>query len=143
VKMKRQEAHVLVAAIRVQVHRLGRSPTPAELAELLELSETEVRLQLNFLQDLGAVDLVESAFASHAEVRDYLRVEELSEADGPALSEDLKDFDRRRQEEADRMAHLFDSGETERQRQDKLDRMEDELAEFRRQKPANPFGDDE
>jgi hypothetical protein len=37
---------------------------------------------------------------------------------------------------------LFDSGESEQERQDKLGRMDEELKEFRRQKPANPFGDD-
>ena len=71
-----------------------------------------------------------------------LQVETLGESAGPALSEDLKDFDRRKQEESERMAQLFDSGESEQQRQDKLGRMDEELKEFRRQKPPNPFGDD-
>ncbi len=140
--MTRHEAHLLLAAIRVQSHLKERSPTPAEVADLLDLSESTVRLQLVFLQDLGAVDLVESAFATHAEIGDYLQVESLGESAGPALSEDLKDFDRRKQEESERMAHLFDSGESEQERQDKLSRMDEELKEFRRQKPANPFGDD-
>ncbi len=140
--MTRHEAHLLLAAIRVQSHLKERSPTPAEVADLLDLSESTVRLQLVFLQDLGAVDLVESAFATHAEIGDHLQVENLGESAGPALSEDLKDFDRRKQEESERMAHLFDSGESEQERQDKLSRMDEELKEFRRQKPANPFGDD-
>lgn len=141
-KLMRQDAHLLLAAIRVQAHLLERSPTPAELAELLDRSETEIRLQLVFLQELGAVDLVESAFATHAEIRDHLLVEDLTATEGPALSEDLKDFDRRKQEEAERMAHLFDSGEHERQHQEKLGKMDDELKDFRRRKPVNPFGDD-
>ncbi len=142
-KMTRQEAQVLTAAIRVQAHLLERSPTPAEVADLLRLSETAVRLQLNFLADLGAVILVDSAFATHVEVKDHLAVETLAEAEGPALSEDLREFDRRKQAEADRMAQLFDSGETAREQQEKLDRMGDELRKFKRQKPANPFGDDD
>jgi hypothetical protein len=142
VNMTRHEAHLLLAAIRVQSHLKERSPTPAEVAELLDLSESAVRLQLVFLQDLGAVDLVDSAFATHAEIGDHLQVETLGESAGPALSEDLKAFDRRKQEESERMAHLFDSGESEQERQDKLGRMDEELKEFRRQKPANPFGDD-
>ncbi len=141
--MTRQEAHVLVSAIRVQAHLLERSPTPAELADLLQISETAVRLQLVFLQDIGAVDVVESAFATHAEVGDHLKVEELSEAAGPALKDDLRDFDRRKQEESERMARLFDSGETEQQKKDKLKRMDDELRDFRRQKPTNPFGEED
>ena len=140
--MTRHEAHLLLAAIRVQSHLKERSPTPEEVADLLDLSESSVRLQLVFLQDLGAVDLVDSAFATHAEIRDHLQVENLGESAGPALSEDLKEFDRRKQEESERMAHLFDSGESEQERQDKLGRMDEELKEFRRQKPPNPFGND-
>ena len=140
--MTRHEAQLLLAAIRVQSHLKERSPTPAEVAELLDMSESAIRLQLVFLQDLGAVDLVDSAFATHAEIRDEHQVEGLEETAGPALSEDLKDFDRRKQEESERMAQLFDSGESEQQRQDKLGKMDEELKEFRRQKPANPFGDD-
>ena len=141
-KLTRHDAHILLAAVRVQAHLLDRSPTPAEVADLLDRSETEIRLQLVFLQDLGAVDLVESAFASHVEIRDHLLVDELTATAGPALSQDLKDFDRRKQEEAERMAHLFDSGEHERQQQEKLGKMDEELQDFRRRKPANPFGDD-
>ncbi len=136
------EAQLLLAAIRVQAHLLERSPTPAEVAELLDMSESSIRLQLVFLKDLGAVDLVESAFATHAEIRDANLLASLSEAEGPALSEDLKDFDRRKQEESERMAQLFDSGESEQQHQEKLGKMDAELKEFRRQKPANPFGED-
>lgn len=140
--MTRQEAQLLLAAIRVQTHRTGRAPTPAEVADLLDRSETEVRLQLVFLEDLGAAELVDAAFETHVDVRDHLKVEHLPESAGPALSEDLKDFDRRKQEEADRMARLFDSGEHEQQRQDKLGRMSEELRDFKRRKPSNPFGDD-
>jgi hypothetical protein len=142
VNMTRHEAHLLLAAIRVQSHLKERSPTPAEVAELLDVSESAVRLQLVFLQDLGAVVLIESAFATHAEIRDQQQIETLTESAGPALSEDLKEFDRRKQEESERMAHLFDSGESEQQRQEKLGRMDEELKEFRRQKPVNPFGED-
>ena len=140
--MTRQEAHLMLAAIRVQAHLKERSPTPAEVADLLDISQTEARLKLVFLQELGVVDLVDSAFESHVEIGDHLRVEELSSDSGPALSEDLKDFDRRQREEADRMAHLFDSGDHEKLRQDKLNRMDEELAEFRGKKPTNPFGDE-
>ncbi len=140
--MTRQEAHLLLAAIRVQAHRKERSPTPAELAELLDMSETQVRLQLVFLQELGAADIVDSAFESHAEILDHALVESLPAESGPALSEDLKDFDRRKQEEAERMANLFESGEHERQQQDKLGQMDEQLKNFQKQKPVNPFGDD-
>ena len=138
----RDEGHLLVAGIRVLTHTGERPPTPEQLADLLELPDSSVRLQLAQLADLGAVALVRSAFATHAEVRDHLRLEELPAEAGPAIAEDLEAFDRRKQEEKSRMAHLFDSGEAERQQQDKLKRMDRDLDSFRKKKPANPFGDD-
>lgn len=142
IKLTRNEAQLLLAAIRVLVHRQERSPTPEEVAELLQMSASPVRMQLAALQDLGAIALVTSAFETHAEIRDPATISELPEEAGPAISEDIKDFDRRKQEEAEKMAHLFDSGEHEKQKQEQLRRMDADLRAFKRKKPDNPFGDD-
>jgi len=141
-KPNRDEGHLLVAAIRVLGHREGRAPTPEELAELLDLPGAAVRLQLAALQDLGAVVLVESAFAVHAEVRDHTRLEELAPPEESDISADLADFDRRKQEEAERMAHLFDEKDHERRRAERHDAMDRDLKDFRKRKPHNPFEDD-
>ncbi len=141
-EMTRNEAHLLVAAIRVLEHTRDQPPEPAEVAELLDLDESSTRLRINWLHDRGIVRVVESAFNTHVEVKDYRLIEELNEASGPAISEDLAAFDRRKEEEARRMADLFDSGEHERQRQEKLRRMDEELGGFRKgRKPPNPFAD--
>jgi DNA-directed RNA polymerase sigma subunit (sigma70/sigma32) len=140
--MTRSEAHLLLAGIRVLDHLSTRPPTPAEIAELLQMSESEIRLQLSLLHDLGAVLLVDSAYETHAEIKDPSCVETLAEKDGPAISEDLAAFDRMKEEEAEKMANLFDSGEHEVRRQKKISDMDEELKGFRRNRPPNPFGDD-
>jgi hypothetical protein len=140
--LTRGEAHLLLAAIRVLTHKLERSPTPEQVADLLDRAESAVRLQLTQLADLGAVALLTSAFETHAEVRDHLAVEELPEQGGPAIAEDLEAFDRRKREERTKMADLFDSGEHEERQQDKLRKMGEDLDSFRRRKTPNPFGDD-
>jgi len=132
----------MVAAIRVLDHREQRPPTPLEIADLLERSESAVRLDLNTLADLGIVLLVESAYENHAEVKNYLLVEELDLEAGPQISDDLAAFDREKEEEAERMANLFESGEHEKIRQDRHDRMDQELDDFKNRKPINPFGED-
>lgn len=142
IKMNRREAHLLLAAIRVLDHRNQRPPTPAEIAELLEFSESQVRLQMAILHDMGAAALVDSAYETHAEIRNHLLVDNLEDGEGPAISEDLAAFDRMKEEEAEKMAHLFDSGEHEQKRKKKLDDMDAQLKDYRRQKPVNPFGDD-
>ena len=142
IQMTRNEAQLLLAGIRVLGHLNGRSPTPEELADLLQQSASSVRLQLAFLDERGMVALVKSAFETHAEILDHLAVEELPEEGGPAISEDLREFDRRKSEETERMSKLFDSGEHQKQQQQKLDRMGEDLKDFKKKKPANPFGDD-
>ncbi len=141
IRVPRAEAHLMLAGVRVLAHRLGRGPTPEELAELLTSSESQVRLQAAALQELGAMALVSSAFETHLEIRDHLAVEQLEEASGPAIGDDLRAFDERKRDEAEKMAHLFDTGEHEKQRQDQLRRMDEDLQEFKRRKPRNPFGD--
>lgn len=142
ITMTRREAHLLLAGIRVLSHLKGRAPTPNELADLLEVSDSAVRLQLALLEDLGIAALVKSAFETHAEIRDHLAVENLPVEDGPEISEDLKAFDLRKEEEAEKMSRLFDSGEHEDDQKKKLERMGEELEDFRNRKPINPFGED-
>jgi hypothetical protein len=142
IDLNRGEAHLLLAGIRVLSHLEGRPPTPEELAELLQLPDSSVRLQLAFLEDRGAVALVKSAFETHCEIRDHFQVEELPTESGPEISRDLEDFDRRKKEEAERMANLFDSGEHQDQQRRKLDKMGRDLESFRKKKPRNPFGDE-
>jgi hypothetical protein len=139
--LTKAEAHLVVAGVRVLEHRESRSPNPEQLAELLGESPSAIRLQLAWLNERGVVALVESAYDTHVEIRDYLQIEDYTEAEGPDITEDLADFDRRKQEEAEKMAHLFDSGEHEQKQRDKLEKMGEDLNDFRRRKPKNPFGD--
>jgi len=138
----RQDAHLLLAAIRVLSHLNQRSPRPEEVAALLELPEATVRMRAVILQELGAMVLVESAYEIQLEIREYLKIEELEEARSEALAEDLAAFDRKKQDEAEKMARLFDDGTFEQERKDKLTAMDEELKSMPR-KPRNPFGDED
>ncbi len=137
--LSRHDAHLILAAIRILAHREGRPPRPADVAELLDWPEAVVRLHAVALQDLGAAILVESAFDTHLEIGDHLKVEELAAETATEMSADLAAFDRKKAEEADRMAHLFDDGEFERRRREKLDRMGADLDSFKGRKIRDPF----
>jgi hypothetical protein len=141
----RKQGHLVVAAVRVLSHQLERSPRPEEMADLLHLPAALLRVHLAELQELGIVALVESAFDTHVEVLDHLRLEELPpDRDAADLEADLADFDRRKLEEAERMDRLFSEGERERRQQQKLRKMEEELRGFhQRKKPRSPFDDDQ
>lgn len=142
-EITQQEAHLVVAAIRILSHGNEQPPRPAEIAEMLGLPEAVLRMRVASLAELGIVTQVESAFEDHVEIRDHLKIEELAAVDdSPELTEDLAAFDRRKQEEAEKMQRLFSDGEHERKRSEKLDKMDEDLKDFRNRKPPNPFGDD-
>ena len=137
------EGHLIVAAIRVLAHRLERSPRPEEVADLIELAPAALRVKLVALAESGIVAVVESAFDTHVEIRDYHLLEDLPavETDGD-LSEDLADFDRRKREESERMDRLFGDREHEKRQAERMQKMDQELRDYRKKKPPNPFGDD-
>lgn len=141
-KLTRNEAQVILAGIRVLSHLREFPPTPDELADLLEKPPTLIQIQLMSLKDMGAVAMVQSAYQTHVEIRDYLKVEELDEEAGPEITEELRAFDERKKAEAEKMAHLFDSGDGEKKREEKHQKMDEELRDFKKKKPINPFGDD-
>ena len=84
--------------------------------------------------------LVDSAFETHLEIRDHRRVDDLGEERQEGLADDLADFDRRKQAEAEKMARLFADGTFQDERRRKLDQMDEDLRAMPR-KPKNPFGD--
>ncbi len=122
-------------------HLNGCSPSPEKLAEFLNLPDGSLRLKSVLLVEMGAIVQVESAFEIHLEVGDVSTVDDLTEETGPSISEDLNAFDKRKEEEAQRMAHLFDSGEHAQQKKRKLNQMDEELLEYKKKKPINPFGE--
>ena len=132
----------MVAAIRVLENQNEKLPLPGEISNLLGISESSIRLQLNKLSNLGIVVLVDSAFETHVEIKNYLDIEKLSDEAGPAIAEDLAAFDLKKEEEARRMANLFESGDHEKKRKDRMDNMDKELKEFKGRKVINPFGED-
>ena len=140
-QLNQQEAHLIVAAIRILSHRDGSAPRPDDIAEILGLPPSMLRIQLAALQDLGIVAQVESAFDTHVEIRDHRLVEELPTAERSAdLSEDLADFDRRKQEESEKMAQLFSEGDHRRKQAERFDKMEAELRDFRKHKKPKQGG---
>ena len=141
-ELSRAEGRLIVAAVRVLAHLKQRSPEPQEIADLLELPAATVRLQIATLAELGGVAVVESAFATHVEIRDDQVLEQLPDDVTSEFADELADFDRRKQEETERMANLFTDGEHERRRAEKLGKMDAELRDYRKRKPKNPFADD-
>lgn len=143
-RVTREDGHLVVAAIRVLAHREERPPRPEEVAVLLGLAPEVLRARMAILAEAGVLAMIESAFDTHLEIRDHLRLEELEAgAQSRALDEDLADFARRQQEQAAKMSRLFDEGDHERRQAERVRKMEEELRDFRQRKPRNPFAADD
>jgi hypothetical protein len=142
-EVTQQEAHLVVAAIRVLRHLHERAPRPEEVAEFLKVPPAILRMQLAALTEADIVQTVTSAFDNQVEVKDHLAIEKLEVASREGdLTDDLADFDRRKQEEAAKMERLFAEGEHRKKQADRLGKMDKELQDFSKKKPRNPFGDD-
>jgi len=138
----RERARLLLAAIRVLAFREEAPPAPEAVAELLAQPPEMVRLEVTRLGELGILRLVRSAYATHLEVADEEGIAGLPEREsGPALDDALADFQRRKQQEAERMHQLFQDGEHERRKRGKLQEMDEGLQSYRKRKPRNPFED--
>lgn len=139
----REEGHLIVAAIRVLSHREGAPPGFDETAELLRMQPEALRLKVAELEEAGVVVRVQSAWDVHLEVGDHLGLEELDpEEKTAAMDEQLAEFDRRKQQEADRMSRLFADGEHEKRRREKMQEMDKGLFDYRKKKPEDPFGEE-
>jgi len=127
----------------VLAHREERPPRPEEVAALLGMAPEVLRLRMVALAEAGVLAVVESAFDTHLEVRDHLLLEGLEgDEQSRALDEDLADFDRRQQEQAEKMSRLFAEGDHERRQAERLRRMDDDLRDFQQRKPRNPFSEE-
>ncbi len=72
-----EEAHIVLAAIRLFHHREHRPPRIKELAEFSQLSLESVHHICNRLERLGAVEMVRSAFDEGVFLKDPLKAEVL------------------------------------------------------------------
>jgi hypothetical protein len=137
VRISREDGHAHVAAVRVLQYRLGRPPTPQEIADVLG-SKLELTLhRLRALRELDIVVLVESPFEIHVSVGNHLPLDDLPEdVSESGLAEAVEDFKKRQTEKADAMVRLFEeTDEAAERRKANADRAED-LKKFQPKKPA-------
>jgi hypothetical protein len=137
VRISREDGHAHVAAVRVLQYRLGRPPTPQEIADILG-SKLELTLhRLRALKELDIVVLVENPFEIHVSVGNHLALDDLPEdVSESGLAEAVEDFKKRQAEKADAMVRLFEeTDEAAERRQANADRA-DELKNFQPKKPT-------
>jgi DNA-binding Lrp family transcriptional regulator len=127
-----EEGHLLVAAVRVLMHREGRSPTPDEAAALLGLSPEKVHILVHELRKRGVLKALEGPFDLRLDVGDVAPLEELPKGQtGPAIASELEQFHSEQAEKKKEMERMFRGGEADKRRQDRVAKLEAEFNKFK------------
>jgi DNA-binding transcriptional regulator GbsR (MarR family) len=137
----RGQAHLIVAAVRVLVHKTGRPPAIEEVAELVGWSKELVGHLVRGLESKGILASIKSPFDLRVEVADYVKIEELPLEDtGPGLKDEVEEFHERFRKKQEELQNLFDSNEMEERKKKRHAGLDDELEKFKAPK-WNPFGE--
>lgn len=135
------QAHLLVAAVRVLGHTLGRPPAVEEIAALIHYSPELAGHLVRALESCDIVLTIRSPFDLRVEVRDHRKIEELPVEDtGPGLQDEVEEFHERFQQKQKELQNLFDAGEHEERKKKRLAGLDAELENFKSPR-RNPFGD--
>ncbi len=127
-----EESHLLVAAIRILVHRDGRSPTPEEAAAFLGFSTEKTYVLIHELRKLGVLKVLESPFELRLDVGDPVPLETLPRGEtGPSIEGELADFHSREQEKKQEMDRMFRGGEADKRRKERVAKLEQEFMKFK------------
>jgi DNA-binding transcriptional regulator GbsR (MarR family) len=88
-----QEAHLVVAAIRIFEYLNLRPPNVAEICQSINMSVEKGSLICRKLEDFGIIKAVSGSFGSRWYVADHLKIEDIRRAEPESKMEDeLKRF---------------------------------------------------
>jgi SLT domain-containing protein len=135
-----EQAHLMVAALRLFVHRHQRPPSVRELSEMLEMSPEMGHYLGNRLARLGALEMVDAAFEERIYLRDHLKLEDLPKEEETS---DLEEEVERLREERERHHEEMQKRQASHQnkKKDLFSDLERQLKEGLKQKKKNPLDD--
>src|SRR5262245_26461463 len=137
----RAQAHIVVAAVRVLVHKTGRPPAIEEVAELLGWSRELCGHLCRGLEAKGMLTTLKSPFDVRLEVADHTLIDALPVEDtGPGLKDEVEAFHEQFKKRQEELQGLFDAGEHEERKKKRLAGLEDELRDFKAPRRFDPFG---
>ncbi len=88
-----QEAHLLVAAIRIFNHLNSRPPTVEDLCRTIHISIERGNLICRRLEELGIIEAVAGSYGARWYIKDHLKLEDIPRGEpGSKLDDELKKF---------------------------------------------------
>lgn len=134
-----EQAHLVVAAVRVLAHKSGRPAAIEEIAALLGWSNELTGHLVRALESCGVVRTIKSPFDVRVEVANHHEIDNLPVEDqGPGLQDEVEEFHERFKKKQEQLQNLFDTGEHDRKKKERLAGLDKELENFKAPK-WNPF----
>ena len=130
VRPSRDQAHLIVAGVRVLAHRESVPPRVADVAELLGMSPELLGVAVRVLVELGVLREVADAYGARLEIGDHLKIEELTAGGGPAMQSEMKSFSERKREREEALRQQF-ADDLKSDKKDKFSKLEEDLKKFR------------
>jgi DNA-binding transcriptional regulator YhcF (GntR family) len=88
-----ERGHLIVAALRIFVHKNHRPPSVRELSEMIDISAELGHYLCKNLQKLGVLEIVDAPFEERVTLKDHLKLEELPrEESAPDLEAEVEKF---------------------------------------------------
>ncbi len=130
-----RESHLVVAALRILEHRTGKSPTPEEIADFLEINREKVGILVHELDKKKVLRVLQSPFDVRVDIVDPKPLETLpAEGDAPAVTEELADFAAKSKQKKQEMEEMLRGGEAEKRRRERVAKLEQEFKSFKPKK---------
>ena len=102
-----ENAHLIVAGIRVLEYKKGRPPTVDELCDMLSVSLEQGFMLARRLNDLEVIEVVEGAYGTRLFIRDHLKIEEIpKDTKDAGLEEAIKKFQNSRKDMVEKVASI-------------------------------------
>ncbi len=135
-----EDAHLVVAAVRILSYKCNKPPLPEDVANLLGMPADFVRSLMISLRDIGILKLIETPFEIRAEIADHLKIEELPrESEAPTIKDELEEFVKKRKQQIEETEKMLDLKEMEKKKKEKLSKLEDEIKKFKGKRPPISF----
>jgi len=131
------EAHLFVAAIRVQEHRQNRPPMLEEVCEMIGISVEAGHALCRKMEKIGAVEIMEDPYSLKLTVADHLQLEKIAR-DQPqhkALAKELEEFQAKKMKAEKKTADIY--AEMEKKKRDMLSNIE---AKFKKEMSKHKKG---
>jgi hypothetical protein len=134
-----EQAHLVVAAVRLFSHREGKMPTAADIAALTGFPLDAATFLCNRLVELEVLKVVKGAFDDRFHVGNHLKLEELPRSvDSEEMVKEVERFRSDRMEKQKKIQEMFMGKEHDRRKQERLKELEKDFGGPGKKRP-NPL----